>query len=205
MKSMTPIDTDSIRDDPGSVWTMKNGSAISGASSLDPLTLQPFAKISPPAGKADITKVFAISQTGIVTWVMDGSPYTEASTPILYGKSSDGWNANTTLHLSLNSTIDIIMYIANSSMDTVSLLQPFFSRQPDWFFKRRLLLTLFDGAQDGSSYASPRTQVLGSGFRRGSISLFVGDRSPVLDDQSTGSFVPGHYRFAPRRAGLRSG
>ena len=122
---MTPTDTNSIRDDPASVWTLKNGSAISGASSLDPLTLHPYAKISPPAGKADITKVFAISQTDIVTWVIDGSSYTEASTPILYGKSSDGWNANTTLHLPLNSTIDIIMYIANNSMDTVSLLQPF--------------------------------------------------------------------------------
>ncbi len=118
---MTPRDTDPIRDDPASVWTLKNGSAVSGASSLDPLTLYPFAKISPPVGKADVTKVFAINQTGIVTWVMDGSSYTEASTPILYGKPSDGWNANTTLHLPLNSTVDIIMYVAKNSMDMVSL------------------------------------------------------------------------------------
>lgn len=123
MNPMTLSDTNAIQDDPASVWALKNGSAISGASSLDPLTLHPFAKVSPPAGKADVTKVFAISQTGIVTWVMDGSSYAEPSKPILYGKSSDGWNAETTLHLPLNSTIDIIMYVANSSMDTVSLFQ----------------------------------------------------------------------------------
>lgn len=121
MSSMTPTDPNVVRDDPASVWTLKNGSAVSGASSLDPRTLYPFAKVPPPAGKADVNKVFAISQTGIVTWVMDGSSYTEASTPILYGNSSDSWNANTTLHLPLNSTIDVIMYIANNSMDTVSL------------------------------------------------------------------------------------
>lgn len=124
MDSMTSTDKNSIRDDPASMWTLKNGSVVLGAPSLNPLTLNPFAKVSPPAGKADITKVFAISQTGIVTWVMGGSSYSEASTPILYGESSDGWSANTTLHLPLNSTIDIIMYIANSSMDTVSLLLP---------------------------------------------------------------------------------
>lgn len=125
MNSTTPINTSTVRDDPASVWTLKNGSAVSGASSLDPLTLHPFAKASPPPGKADVTKVFAISQTGVVTWVIDDNAYTEASTPVIYGKSSDGWNANTTFHLPLNSTIDIIMYIANNSMDTVSMLQPF--------------------------------------------------------------------------------
>lgn len=92
------------------------------ASTLDTGLLQPFKSNSPPSGMADMTKVFNISQTGIVTWVIDRDPYTEASTPILYGNSSDGWNANTTLHLPLNSTIDIIMAVANDSMDKVSFL-----------------------------------------------------------------------------------
>ena len=51
---------------------------------------------------------------------MNGNPYTKASTPVLYGNSSDGWNTNTTLHLPSNSTIDIIMTVADDSMDKVS-------------------------------------------------------------------------------------
>jgi len=121
MDPTAPTDMN-IRDDSASVWTLKNGSAISGASTLDPLSLPPFDDNRPPVGKADVTKVFSISQIGIVTWVVDSSPYTEASTPILYGNSSDGWNANTTLHLPFNSTIDIIMVVANNSMDKVGLL-----------------------------------------------------------------------------------
>jgi len=122
MNSTAPNDTRTIRDDHASVWTLKNGSAIPGASTLDPLSLRPFANVIPPPGKADMTKVFAINQTGIVTWVIDSSSYTEPSRPILDGNSSDGWNVNTTLHLPFNSTVDIIMVIANDSMDTVSLL-----------------------------------------------------------------------------------
>lgn len=68
---------------------------------------------------ADTTKAFNISQTSIVAWAMNRDPYTEAATPVLYGNSSDGWNANTTLHLPSNSTIDIIMAVADDSMDTV--------------------------------------------------------------------------------------
>lgn len=122
MNSTAPADIRTIRDDPAPVWTLKNGSAIPGASTLDPLSLQPFDSNRPPVGKSDVTKVFSISQTGIVTWVVDGGSYTEPTIPVLYGSSSDGWNANTTLHLPFNSTIDIIMKIANNSMDMVSLL-----------------------------------------------------------------------------------
>lgn len=107
------------RDDSVSVWMLKNGSAIMDASTSDTALLHPFESNSPPPGMADVTKVFNISQTGIVTWVMNRDPYTEAATPVLYGNSSDGWNANTTLHLPSNSTIDIIMAIADDSMDTV--------------------------------------------------------------------------------------
>ena len=98
---------------------LRNGSAIMNASTLDTALLHPFQSDSPPPGVADTTKVFNISQTGIVTWVMNRDPYTEAATPVLYGNSSDGWNANTTLHLPSNSTIDIIMAVADDSMDTV--------------------------------------------------------------------------------------
>jgi len=101
---------------------LKNGSAVSGTSTLDALSLRPFAKDTPPLGKADITKVFMISQTDILTWVVDSHPYTEPSTPVLYGSASDGWNASTTLHLPFNSTIDVVMTIANDSMDLVSIL-----------------------------------------------------------------------------------
>ena len=108
------------RDDPASVWILTNGSAMMNASTLDTTLLQPFESNSPPSGMADITEAFNISQTGVVTWVMNRYPYSEASAPILYGNSSDGWNANTTLHLPSNSTIDIIMAIAEDSMDKVS-------------------------------------------------------------------------------------
>jgi len=111
------------RDDSASVWILKNGSAMMNASTLDTTLLQPFTSKSPPSGMADITKTFNISLTGIVTWVMSRDPYVEPSTPILYGNSSDGWNANTTLHLPSNSTIDIIMAVAGDSMDRVSLLR----------------------------------------------------------------------------------
>lgn len=107
-------------NDPGSVWMLKNGSATLNASTLDTTLLQPFESNSPPAGMAAITKFLSISQTGIVTWVMNHDAYAEPSTPILYGNSSDGWNGNTTLHLPFNSTIDLVMAVANDSMDTVS-------------------------------------------------------------------------------------
>ena len=118
--SLRPNRTTEAQDDPASVWMLKNGSASMNALTLDTTLLRPFESNQPPAGMTDITKVLNISQTGITTWVINRDPYTEASAPILYGNSSDGWNANTTLHLSFNSTIDIIMAVANDSMDTVS-------------------------------------------------------------------------------------
>ena len=63
--------------------------------------------------------MFTISQTGIVTWVVNQDPYAEAHVPLIYGNVSDGWKASTTLHMPSNSTIDIIMNVAHDSMDTV--------------------------------------------------------------------------------------
>ncbi len=109
-----------ILDEPASVWMLTNGSAKSNASELNTLLLAPFDKNMPPAKPADVTRSFNINQTDIVTWVVDGYPYSEPKTPIVFGNVSDAWNANTTLHMPSNATIDIIMRIANDSMDSVS-------------------------------------------------------------------------------------
>jgi hypothetical protein len=99
---------------------LTNGSSNGKVAMLDPSLLSPFDGNKPPAKMADVTKVFAINQTGIVEWVVDRYPYTESTTPILFGNKSDAWRANTTIHMPFNSTIDIIMTVANDSMDTVS-------------------------------------------------------------------------------------
>lgn len=89
---------------------------------LDPKKLAPFEKnYSPPPGTADRTLAFAINQTDVATWVIDRAPFREPDIPIIYGDVSSGWNSNTTMHLPLNSTIDIILNISNRSMDTVRL------------------------------------------------------------------------------------
>lgn len=97
-----------------------NGSATADATLLDISALSPFDKNnSPPSGPADKTMFLIVNQTDVVTWVIDREPFTEPSVPIVYGDISSGWNSNTTRHLPLNSTIDIIMSISNQSMDTV--------------------------------------------------------------------------------------
>jgi hypothetical protein len=111
-------------DEPVSVWMLANGSASGGVATLDPSLLSLFGSSIPFRKVADLTKFFVINQTGIVTWVVDGYPYTEPTTPILFGDGSDGWQANSTVHMPFNSTIDVIMTIANDSMDMVgSFLQ----------------------------------------------------------------------------------
>ncbi|KAJ6112305.1 Cupredoxin [Penicillium sp. IBT 18751x] len=109
----------SIKEDPMSTWMLLNGSATANATTLDATSLQPFVSNAPPVGAADVTKHFTINETGIVTWVMNGYPYTEPAVPILYGNTSDEWLANTTIQLPINSTIDIILKIAHDSMDTM--------------------------------------------------------------------------------------
>lgn len=53
---------------------------------------------------------------------MNGTPYQMPQVPLLYSNTSDGWNASTTLHVPLNSTVDMILQVANDSMDAVSLV-----------------------------------------------------------------------------------
>ncbi len=106
-------------DDSALTWMLVNGSAKLNASELDDQMLAPFNRNAPPSGPSDVTQLFAINQTDIVTWVINGQPFSEPQRPIIYGNASDGWGAATTLHMPGNSTIDLIMHVANDSMDTV--------------------------------------------------------------------------------------
>lgn len=113
------IDSVDLRQDPASVWMLTNGSAKSSSFTLDTQLLAPLDGNTPPSDAADVTRSFAINQTDVTTWVVDGYAYSESEKPIIYGNVSDGWDANTTLHMPFNATIDIIMRIANDSMDTM--------------------------------------------------------------------------------------
>ncbi len=106
--------------DPAFIWMRTNGSAKTGAREVAETRLSPFEGNRPPSSKAaDLTRQFTINQTGIVTWVVNKDPYAEAEIPLIYGNASDRWDASTTLHMPSNSSIDIVMNIANDSMDTV--------------------------------------------------------------------------------------
>ncbi|EXL89950.1 Cupredoxin [Fusarium oxysporum II5] len=106
----------------GDMQQVLEGQAIvsynADAALLDPSALSPFdGHNSPPSGRPDKALSFVVSQTDIVTWVIDRAPFSEPDVPIIYGENSSGWNSNTTMHLPINSTIDIIMSISNQSMD----------------------------------------------------------------------------------------
>ncbi|KAK0615537.1 Laccase abr2 [Lasiodiplodia hormozganensis] len=103
-------------------WMLSNGSATSNATLLSEQDLVLAEPASPPC-HADITYNFFINQTDATTWALNGTPYQTTQVPLLYSNTSDGWNASTTLHVPLNSTVDIILQIANDSMDAVSLAQ----------------------------------------------------------------------------------
>lgn len=109
-----------VMDDQSTVWMLKNGSAKYKASLLNPQKLAPFEPNSPPSKTADRTQLFAINQTGVTAWVLNKAPFTEPKVPILHGAQSDGWLANTTIRMPFNSIIDIVMNVANDSLDTVS-------------------------------------------------------------------------------------
>ncbi|KOS38955.1 hypothetical protein ACN38_g10218 [Penicillium nordicum] len=117
MSSRTPMN---VTVDPSTIWMLTNGSAKPDTSVLNPQLLSPFAPVNPPSSPADQTYTFTINQTDIVTWVVNDASYSEPKIPIIQGNVSDGWQANTTIHVPSNSTIDIIMRIANDSMDTMS-------------------------------------------------------------------------------------
>src|SRR4051812_4356516 len=107
-------------EDATTIWTYTNGSAKAGAPLLDATRLSPFEDgYAPPSRPADRTLSFAINQSGIITWMVGEAPFREPNVPIIYGDVSDGWGSNTTMHLPINSTIDIIIRISDRSMDTV--------------------------------------------------------------------------------------
>ncbi|KAI8711484.1 hypothetical protein NCS52_01412000 [Fusarium sp. LHS14.1] len=107
-------------DNPAEPWMYINGSAKADAALLDPSALSPFDNdTAPPSGESHKSLSFAVSQTDFVTWVIDRAPFMEPDIPIIYGGNSSGWDANTTIHLPINSTIDIIMRISSKSMDTM--------------------------------------------------------------------------------------
>jgi L-ascorbate oxidase len=112
----TPL---SVLEDPASTWILTNGSAKSGIQELDPNMLAPADSNVQPPQTADLTELFTINQTDVTIWVLNKSPYAEPKIPVLYGNISDGWNVDTTIHLDGNRTVDLIMQIANDSMDTV--------------------------------------------------------------------------------------
>ena len=107
-------------DDTQAIWMLMNGSAKADASLLNNSTLAPYAPYPPPNGAASVTKTFNINQTDPVVWAVDEAPYAEATTPVIYGRISDGWNAGTTLHMPSNATVDIIMQVSDQSTDSVS-------------------------------------------------------------------------------------
>ena len=110
-------------EDESRSWMLLNGSAKAEASMVDPHKLAPFEKADwVPAGPADKIMQFVINQAGILTWVINDAAYKEQDVPIIRGEESPGWNADTTMHLPLNSTIDIILNIGNDSIDMVSIV-----------------------------------------------------------------------------------
>lgn len=136
-----------------------NGSAKQRNTEIVEGKLSPFEGNKPPSKTADVTRHFEINQTDIVTWVVDRYPYSEAKTPVIYGNVSDAWQANTTLHMPSNSTVDIVMSVANGSMDTVCI---------SWLLRIVEIcqyLIKADISPDGSPNASSRPQVLGTGLR----------------------------------------
>jgi hypothetical protein len=197
MNASSENNPDNISNDPASIWMLTNGSATRNSALLDAQQLSPFEGNSPVTGPADLTHSFTINQTDIVTWVMNGATYVEAEIPIVYGNVSDGWQAETTLHMPANSTIDIIMTIANDSMDLVS--RPEYStrttQHPGYCNCNRLMSQL-TSLLDGPSDASPRSQVLGSRLRRRFFSICLSDRRAGIPYQSPQSTLPRHNRNA---------
>lgn len=134
-----------VTDGPSNVWMLLNGSAKSDAYVINPQLLSPFTPTSPPPGPAHQTHNFLINQTGVVTWVLNDAPYSDPRIPIVQGKVSDGWLAKTTIHMPFNSTIDIIMRIANNSMDVVSLSLMYLNNFPYEVYRGWHEMSIADG------------------------------------------------------------
>ena len=139
-----------MNQESSSTYLLLNGTAIGKATVLDEKALAPFDGNGPSTEAADVTKSILISETDVVVWVVDHYPFVEPKVPIIYGDTSDGWQANTTYHMPFNSTVDIIMSIAKNSMDQVSNLYPTPHSQKGSRIDHRLLI---DGTPNASSRA----------------------------------------------------
>jgi len=175
-----------------SVWTLVNGSAKGDATQLDPDMLAPFDGNRPPYKRANITKAFQINQTGIVEWVVDKYSYSEAKVPIIFGNGSDGWVKGSTLPMPFNSTIDIIMTIANDSMDVVIILS-----HP---FRYKLTSSGTDGPPNASSWS----QVLGPRLWRWKFPTRLCRRRTGNSYQYSRPAISRHDRIASLRLGCYS-
>lgn len=97
-----------------------NGSAANSATMLDPSIVIPWEPPEIPPAAAKHTKInqkYVVSQTAVDTWVVDNLPFQSPDVPLIEGNKSDGWRAATTKHFPGNTTIDIILQIANDSLD----------------------------------------------------------------------------------------
>ena len=177
-----------------SSWMLVNGSAKLGAVELDDRALAPFEGNMAPSGVANITRYFAINQTEIVTWVINGEPFSEPTRPIIYGSDSDGWNATTTLFTRPNATVDIIITVANDSMDTVSPTVYPVQQHCSLRLTREYHL-------DGASNAPARSQILVPWGRRGRFSVRTRRGCSFDNDQSPEPAVSRYHRLATFRLG----
>ena len=102
----------------GEPYMSINGSAKSDSVVLNESALNPFPPLPPPS-VADVSFHFTINQTEPTVWVINSQPFVDPVVPILFGNTSDGWHANTTYFAPLNATIDLVISIANDSLDTM--------------------------------------------------------------------------------------
>ena|SRR5579862_3780420 len=105
-------------NDADGTYMYLNGSAISGAINLNSSSLAPFATNAPPS-TADVTYNFVINQTDTTIWQINAQPFVDPIVPILFGNASEGWTANTTYFVPDNAVVDLVLSIANDSLDTM--------------------------------------------------------------------------------------
>lgn len=104
------------QDEPGR-WTYVNGSAKTGVVELMPEMLEPFPGNPPPQGAAGKFVRFDIAMTMPTVWQVANTTFVEPVVPVLYGNSSSGFNANYTVHVPANTTVDVLMQVSPESMD----------------------------------------------------------------------------------------
>jgi FtsP/CotA-like multicopper oxidase with cupredoxin domain len=95
-----------------------NGSAMGSATNLSESALSP-VPANPPPANATVTFNFVINQTEPTVWQINAQPFVDPIVPILFGNSSEGWTANTTYFVPDTAVVDLVLSIANDSLDTM--------------------------------------------------------------------------------------